>query len=129
MITINERLATSEQLAQLVFNGRPENCDKDHAPVLLWFLPGTDMKWLVSEIVDDETAYGLCDLGVGFPELGYIHLPDLLHLQNSRVFGIERDRHFEPKHPMSVYARTASNLRFISTKDADLTTAVNIEAA
>ena len=39
--------------------------------------PVVSAQWLLSEYDDDqETFFGLCDLGQGFPELGYVALAD-----------------------------------------------------
>jgi hypothetical protein len=39
----------------------------------------------------DFTMFGLCDLGVGFPELGYVSLAEL-----ASVSTVEHDEHWTP---------------------------------
>ncbi len=55
--------------------------------------------WYITELdKEDGTAFGRCDLGMGFPELGYVNLIELEETRNR--FGgaaVERDLHFEPK--------------------------------
>ena len=51
--------------------------------------------WYISEIGeagDPLRAYGLCDLGHGFPELGYVSIEELI-----RTRGVELDFHWRPK--------------------------------
>jgi hypothetical protein len=47
--------------------------DIDFAPALKLFCPWNNATWLITEL-DPETniAFGLGDIGTGFPELGYI---------------------------------------------------------
>ena len=78
----------------------------DFPPVVKIFNPYGNQTWLLSEL-DPETGrmFGLCDLGQGFPELGYVMLDEL---ERTRIgmFGwkLERDRHFEGDKPVSKYS-------------------------
>lgn len=110
-------LYTPEQLQKLKENGHPANCDQDHPPVVKWFTPDANATWLVSEIVDEETAFGLCDMGHGFPELGYISLKDITEYVSPFGNNIERDIHFEGKFQMSVYCEAARSISAITTDD------------
>ena len=112
-------LYTQTQYELLVKNGLPENTDQDHPPVVKWFTPDANATWLVSEILDDETAFGLCDMGHGFPELGYISLKDITEYVSPYGNKIERDIHFEGKFPMSVYYQAARSIQMI-TDNQDL---------
>ncbi|MFM1998099.1 MAG: hypothetical protein RL204_46 [Bacteroidota bacterium] len=112
-------LYTQNQYELLVKNGLPENTDQDHAPIVKWFTPDANTTWLVSEIVDEETAFGLCDMGHGFPELGYISMPDITGYISPNGHKIERDIHFEGKFPMSVYHQAARSIQMI-TENNDL---------
>lgn len=89
-------------------NGKPENQDKDHFPVVKLFTPDANCTWLISEIVHLDEAFGLCDLGMGLPELGYIHIPEIAALRGRFGLPVERDLHFKAMFPISVYARAAS---------------------
>lgn len=114
MILLTDKIKT-----KLIENGQPENRDKDHAPVVKLFLPGTGFTWLLSELdyEDPDIAFGLCDLGMGFPELGSVRISELesLTVMNG-IFGVERDLHFEAEYPMSVYA-FAANRNDLITED------------
>ena len=48
------------------------------APVVKLFTPNAGATWLQCEIdrEGDDRAFGLCDLGQGFPELGYVSLTE-----------------------------------------------------
>ena len=57
----------------LLANGREPN--RDHIPVVKLFNPMGPATWLLCELdADGDTLFGLCDLGVGEPELGYVSL-------------------------------------------------------
>src|ERR1700685_2044099 len=57
--------------AQIVNNdaGHP---DIDFKPVVKLFTPDAQCTWLLTELGNDDIAYGLCDLGMGFPEIGFV---------------------------------------------------------
>jgi len=105
------KLITDEQCAQLLANGRQsiENPDSDPRPVVKLFTPDAGATWLLTEIdTDDQNrAFGLCDLGHGFPELGYVSLGELEGLRGAWGLRIERDLHFIADKRLSVYAREA----------------------
>lgn len=100
-------LYTKVQFEQLLANGR--NRDQDHFPVVKIFTPDAGFTWLLSEIdpEEPEIAFGLCDLGQGFPELGCVSLVELHSLRGNMGLHVERDLSFTAKHPMSVYAEAA----------------------
>lgn len=52
--------------------------------------------WLLSESDPDDPdrLFGLCDLGLGFPELGYVSLAEIITLRGKLGLPIERDQHF-----------------------------------
>lgn len=56
---------------------------------------------------DEETAFGLCDLGLGCPELGYVSIAELKELSGPAGLTVERDRHFKATHTLSRYAEAA----------------------
>ena len=103
------KLLTNQQIEKLKENGQPENRDKDHFPVVKLFTPDAQATWLLSEIDYQESniAFGLSDLGLGFPELGDVYMPEIIALRGKLGLPVERDRHFEAKYPLSVYAEAA----------------------
>ena len=110
------QLLTKELREQLLANGRqqapargPEH-EIDFHPLAKLFTPDAGATWLLTEIDPDapDLAFGLCDLGLGFPELGSVSLSELASVRGRLGLPVERDRHFAAKKPLSAYAREAS---------------------
>lgn len=110
------KLLTKAQRETLMFQGRAtvaalaENRDApDHKPVVKIFTPDAGCTWLLSELdpEDPDIAFGLCDLGVGCPELGTVRLSEIACVRGAFGLPPERDRFFEADHPLSVYAAQA----------------------
>lgn len=103
------QLLGSDNFQRLLANGEA-SCDSsegiDHRPVVRLFVPGTGMQWLISEIMPHEpdVAFGLCDLGQGFPELGYVSLAELVDLRRGGFPLVERDRSFVADRTVAAYA-------------------------
>ncbi|RAJ89916.1 Protein of unknown function (DUF2958) [Larkinella arboricola] len=116
------KLFTKEQLTKLLNNGSSANRGKDHKPVVKLFTPDAGCTWLLTEIDPEETdlAFGLCDLGLGFPELGYVSITELTTVRGRFGLPVERDLHFEGKYPISVYADAARQKERIVTEDQRL---------
>lgn len=100
---------------RLLANGRRR--DRDHAPVVKIFAPVGAGTWLLNEAEPfddgDFRLFGLCDPGLGEPEIGYVLRSELEELRMPAPFrglGLERDIAFrhEHAHPLSVYADWAS---------------------
>jgi hypothetical protein len=64
---------------------------------------------LLTEVDPDDHAhaFGLCDLGLGFPELGSVSLAGIATVRGRLGLPVERDRHFEAQKRLSAYARKA----------------------
>jgi hypothetical protein len=110
------KLLTDSQREALLKNGRVRRwideqgeADVDFIPVVKLFTPDANCTWLLTEIDPDEQdlAFGLCDLGLGFPELGYVSLGELSRLRGKLGLPVERDLHFAPSSSIAVYARAA----------------------
>lgn len=105
-------LIPPELFGQLLANGAAarEEPAADPMPVLKWFNPCGAATWLITELDphDQDSAYGLCDLCMGAPELGYVSVRELaaIGLLGGAV-GIARDLHWRPDKPLSAYARLA----------------------
>lgn len=104
-------LITEEQRAQLLANGRAtaEGGTHDPLPVMRLFTPDAHATWLLTELdpKDGDTAYGLCDVGIGMPELGRIRLSDLAGIVGPLKRSIERDLYFVAQRTLSEYAQLA----------------------
>jgi len=70
-------------------------------------------------------AFGLCDLGLGFPELGYVDLEEVKAVKTV-PFPVMRDFFFEAKYPISVYADAARYHSHITIEDEDLQHLANV---
>ena len=122
-------LFTKAQFEQLLANGR--NRDQDHPPVVKLFTPDAGCTWLLSEIDPEEPdiAFGLCDLGLGFPELGCVSLTELRSVRGKLGLPVERDLSFTAKHPTSVYAEAARQAEGITESTTALLQAAAALAA
>lgn len=70
--------------------------------IYLSYFAGGRARWLIAEIDPQEwLAFGLCDLGMGFPEWGYVSIYELAELEVFTPQGlplyVERDLTFLPK--------------------------------
>ncbi len=94
--------------ARLLANGAAE-AETDHVPVVKFFDPTDAATWLITEMLPDDPdiLFGLCDLGMGCPELGTVSLSELQSVRGRLGLGIERDVYFTARYPLSVYARAA----------------------
>jgi hypothetical protein len=52
-------------------------------------------------------AFGLCDVGAGFPELGSVRISELESHKGPLGISIERDLYFEADKTLSAYAEAA----------------------
>tara|TARA_R100000306_G_C4336062_1_gene122801 strand:+ start:143 stop:535 length:393 start_codon:yes stop_codon:yes gene_type:complete len=86
-------LATRWQFNRLVKNHNADVTVVGYMkPVVKWFTPDAQATWLaVSLNPKTGMAFGLCDLGLGFPELGYISINELLALRGRFGLPVERD--------------------------------------
>ena len=104
-------LITDEQRVLLLANGREslQNLDFDPKPVVKLFTPDAGATWLLTEIDpnDHDHAFGLCDLGLGAPELGWVSLQELMTVRGRLGLPVERDLHFRAEKRLSAYARDA----------------------
>ena len=79
------------------------------APVVKLFTPDSGATWLLTEIDPDDHdhAFGLCDLGLGMPEIGWVSLGELATVRGGLGLPIERDLSFRAEKRLSAYARDA----------------------
>ena len=109
-------LLTQEHLRRLLANGR-WNKNKtvrgletdDFRPIAKFFCPWSGAIWLLTELDPDEPdiGFGLCDSGVGKPELGKVRLSELAALCGPGGLHVERDRRFRAVKTLSSYAADA----------------------
>ena len=129
-----QKLFTKAVLDALLKNGKANNEKRndpanlngetiDFKPVVKIFSPVGGATWLLTELdpEDQDTAFGLCDLGLGCPELGNVSIGELARIrvslprmimgrmvmQSSRQLPLERDMHFRAKKTLQEYADDA----------------------
>lgn len=112
------QLLTQDLRDQLLANGRQQQPlrgtrdEIDFVPVVKLFTPDAGATWLLTEIdpEDPDIAFGLCDLGLGYPELGSVSLAELAEVRGRLGLPVERDLHFKGTKPLSAYADAARDL-------------------
>jgi hypothetical protein len=74
----------------------------DHPPIVKLFSIAGSATRLLNELnpFEPTIAYGLCDLGMGFPELGYVFLEELEGIQHPflPIPLIVQDEHFNAEY-------------------------------
>lgn len=113
---MSELLTSAERVA-LLANGRFSAAGKaiDPVPVVKLFTPDADATWLLTELdpADPDVAFGLCDLGLGCPELGFVRLSEIAALRGGLGLPVERDLSFRPDKPLSAYTAEATCAGYI----------------
>jgi hypothetical protein len=118
------QLITSAQRQKLLENGRAHRAALDQKtdainlePVVKIFTPDGNATWLLTELDPngEHLAFGLCDLGLGEPELGYVSLHELAAARGPLGLPLERDLYFTPRRTIAAYAEVAREHRRIIT--------------
>ena len=108
-------LLSPGQRALLLSNGRcrldalDTEREFDFQPVVKLFTPWAAATWLLTEIDphDEDLAFGLCDLGLGTPELGRFSLRELQGLTGPGGLTVEVDRYFTAAKTLKGYVDEA----------------------
>lgn len=117
------KLLTKSIRDRLLRNGRERKiadeggwADPDFMPVVKFFTPDAGCTWLLTELDPDDPdiATGLCDLGMGCPELGSVRISELESVRGALGLPVERDRYFRTIHTISTFARAAWNAAAIT---------------
>lgn len=82
---------------------------EDFKPVVKIFNPYGAGTWLLSEMDEHGYMFGLCDLGLGTPELGTVTYQELAEVKLNGPLGLERDLHFIADKTLTQYASEARN--------------------
>lgn len=115
-------LITKEIAAKLDKNGAinaehiaRDGKTEDFEPVLKLFTPWGAGTWLITERDPEnpDILFGLCDPGLGSPELGPVSLSELESLKGPFGLRIERDRHFKADKTLSAYVDEATEKGYI----------------
>jgi hypothetical protein len=110
-----------DEYNQLLENGKDCSEDKDPVPLIRLYMHGTGASWLITELDPEnpDIAFGLCDLGLGFPEIGYVSLSEIKEAQ-SLFYHLKRDYDFKGLYPLSVYAQAARAVEYITIDETSL---------
>lgn len=103
-------LITENQRQLLLANGaaRARGEAVDPYPVVKLHTLDAGAVWLLTELgADGDEAYGLCDAGLGSPELGHIRLTALEQMRGPRGLSVVADPHFVARQPLSAYVGQA----------------------
>jgi len=110
------KLLLKSHTGQLLANGRA-NHDRlmnaqdpvDFRPVVKLVTPDANCTWLLSELdpEDPDIAFGLCDLGLGTPELGSVRITEIENLRGPFGLRAERDHFFKAEKSLNAYAAEA----------------------
>jgi hypothetical protein len=101
---------TELQRTQMLIHGaaRARGEAIDPLPVVKLHTLDAGAVWLlVSLDAEGDQAYGLCDAGNGFPELGTVSLSALAGVRGPSGLRIVADPHFKPRQPLSAYVAQA----------------------
>ncbi len=110
------KLLTAALAKRLLANGQAtreaqaqQQEEPDHMPVVKFFDPCGASTWLITECDPEEPGqlFGLCDLGMGYPELGYVSLRELQIVRGKMGLRMERDQYFTARKTLSEYANDA----------------------
>lgn len=109
--TMSRPLVTEAERELLLANGRARAAGReiDPLPVVRLFTPDAHATWLLAELdpSDEDSAYGLCDVGIGMPALGTVRLSELASIVGPLKRPIMRDLYFRATRTLSEYARLA----------------------
>jgi len=110
-------LFTRAQFALLLLNGEAFDADPDlnPKPIVKLFNPVGAATWLIASVDPNnpDIAFGLCDLGMGCPELGSVSIEELSNVKGPLNLGIERDIHWQADKTIGEYADEARQHRRI----------------
>jgi hypothetical protein len=106
-------LLTAEITAKLLANGNASAATPggiDHPPVVKLFTPDAGCTWLLSELDphNPDIAFGLCDLGTGFAELGSVSIDEIKSIRGVLNLPAERDLGFSSDLPLGKWAALSS---------------------
>jgi hypothetical protein len=110
------KLLLKEHIDKMLDNGRASAAHPggsiDAPPVVKLFTPDGGATWLLSELdpQDPDLAFGLCDMGIGTPELGSVRISEIEQIRGAFRLPVERDQWAKFDKPMSAYATQASKL-------------------
>lgn len=101
---------TDEQRRQMLANGvaRARGEDVDPYPVLKLYTPDAGASWVLTALdADGDLAYGLIDVGTGFPELGLVSLGMLAGIKGPKGMPVTVEPGYRARKTLSAYVADA----------------------
>lgn len=101
---------TDHQREKMLVNGvaRALGEDCDPYPVVKLYMPGADVTWVLAALdADGDRAYGLIDVGTGFPELGEVSLSMLAGIKGPGGLPVVVEANYKPRKTLSAYVADA----------------------
>jgi len=87
---------------------RASNAALDPFPVVKLYTLDAGAVWLLTDLdADGDWAYGLCDAGIGCPELGNVSLTALEAMRGPAGRRVVADPDFAPNRTLSAYLAAA----------------------
>lgn len=111
MMLLPEELRFALRANRIARNAAGAEVVPDPVPILKLFNPVGPATWLASELADDDdTLFGMADLGFGCPELGAFSLCEIARIRLPYGLRIEWNTAFSSPHPLPLWAHTARRL-------------------
>jgi Protein of unknown function (DUF2958) len=111
-------LIPAELRERLLANGARSTAgeDIDPNPIVKLVTPDANATWLFTELDPDipTLAFGLCNLGLGSPELGSICLHEIAKVRGPLGLPVERDLHYTETRLISIVAHLARRVGHIN---------------
>lgn len=123
------KLVTAKLREKLLRNGARPGADP--IPVLKLFDPEGAGTWLIAEMNPEapDRLFGLVQPSLATPpEVGVVSLAEMQHYRGRSGLGIERDRCFVGRFPLSIYADAARRAERVVTSGPELDAAVRVLA-
>ncbi|PKK37460.1 hypothetical protein BWI96_06215 [Siphonobacter sp. SORGH_AS_0500] len=102
-------LLSKDLKEQMLINSQDhlDGNDVDRIPMIQLLTRFGRATWILTELNPRDSAFGLYDLGLGSPELGYVSISEIESVTNLGMLAIEIDTHFKSEYPLSVYTEAA----------------------
>jgi len=97
------KLFTKPIEAKLLANSKLPKRPDGFVPVVKFFTPFGGATWLITDMDEDGYMFGLCDMGMGCPEMGDVHRSEF---ENAGI-RIERDMYWSTDKTIGELAREA----------------------
>lgn len=104
-----QRMLENGRQRRLLAGKEDTEAQPDFIPVVKLFTPDANCVWLLTDLdfENPDIAWGLCDLGMGWPELAHVRISEIGSIRGPGGQPVKRDPHFRSDVPISNYAEDA----------------------